>query len=84
MDLRGRGDDSSVPVTDRGGDQQLYVMSADGGDCETVLDEFATAGIDIEGLAASLQEEGAKSFVNSWNELMDVIDSKCATLAKAS
>jgi transaldolase len=60
------------------------IMSADGGDCETVLDEFATAGIDIEGLAASLQEEGAKSFVNSWNELMDVIDSKCATLAKAS
>jgi transaldolase len=60
------------------------IMSADGGDCETVLDEFATAGIDIEDLAARLQEEGAKSFVNSWNELMSVVDSKCATLAKAS
>jgi transaldolase len=60
------------------------IMSADGGDYETVLDEFATASIDIEDLAARLQEEGAKSFVNSWNELMSVIDSKCATLAKAS
>jgi transaldolase len=60
------------------------IMSADGGDCETVLDELATAGIDIDDLAARLQEEGAKSFVYSWNELMSVIDSKCATLAKAS
>ena len=31
-----------------------------------------------------LQDEGAKSFVNSWNELMGVIASKSATLAKAS
>jgi transaldolase len=60
------------------------IMSADGGDYETVLDELATAGIDVYDLAARLQEEGAKSFVNSWNELMSVIDSKCATLAKAS
>jgi transaldolase len=60
------------------------IMSADGGDCETVLDEFATAGIDIDALAARLQDEGAKSFVNSWNDLMDVIASKSATLAKAS
>jgi transaldolase len=35
-------------------------------------------------LAAQLQEEGAKSFVASWNELMGVIASKSATLAKAS
>ena len=34
-------------------------------------------------LAARLQDEGAKSFVNSWNELMGVIASKSATLAKA-
>jgi transaldolase len=60
------------------------IMSADGGDCETVLDEFATAGIDVYDLAARLQDEGAKSFVNSWNELMGVIASKSATLAKAS
>src|SRR6184192_3837211 len=59
------------------------IMSADGGDCEAVLDQFAKAGIDVEALAARLQDEGAKSFVNSWNELMNVIASKSATLAKA-
>ena len=60
------------------------IMSADGGDCEAVLDQFAKAAIDIDALAARLQDEGAKSFVNSWNELMGVIASKSATLAKAS
>jgi transaldolase len=60
------------------------IMSADGGDCEAVLNEFAAAGIDIDGLAAKLQDDGAKSFVSSWNDLMEVIASKSATLAKAS
>jgi transaldolase len=60
------------------------IMSADGGDCEAVLDQFAAAGIDIDKLAAKLQDEGAKSFVSSWSDLMEVIASKSATLAKAS
>ena len=60
------------------------IMSADGGDCETVLDQFTAEGIDIDDLGAKLQDEGAKSFVSSWNELMEVIGSKSATLAKAS
>ena len=60
------------------------IMSADGGQCEALLDQFAKAGIDVGKLAAQLQEEGAKSFVASWNELMGVIASKSATLAKAS
>jgi len=30
-----------------------------------------------------LQDEGAKALVTSWNELMKVIASKSATLAKA-
>jgi transaldolase len=59
------------------------IMSADGGDCEAVLDQFAAAGIDIDDLAARLQDDGAKSFVSSWKELMEVIASKSATLAKA-
>ena len=59
------------------------IMSADGGDCEAVLGQFAKAGIDVDALAVQLQEEGAKSFVNSWNELMGVIASKSATLKKA-
>ena len=60
------------------------IMSADGGDCETVLDQFAKAGVDVYALAAKLQEEGAKSFVDSWKDLMGVIDSKCAAIQKAS
>jgi transaldolase len=59
------------------------VMSADGGDCEAVLDQFAAAGIDIDDMGAKLQDEGAKSFVSSWNDLMQVIASKSASLAKA-
>ena len=59
------------------------MLPADGGDCEDVLAQFAKAGIDIDALAAQLQDEGAKSFVKSWNELMAVIASKSAALAKA-
>jgi len=57
------------------------IMSADGGDCEAVLNQFAAAGIDIDDLGAKLQDEGAKSFVSSWNDLMEVIASKSASLA---
>jgi transaldolase len=60
------------------------LLPVDGGDCEAVLTEFAKAGIDTDALAAQLQDEGAKSFVKSWNELMTVIASKSAALAKAS
>jgi transaldolase len=59
------------------------IMSADGGDCEAVLEQFAAAGVEVNGLAAKLQDDGAKSFVSSWNELMGVIASKSATLTKA-
>jgi len=57
-------------------------LPADGGDCEEVLAQFGKAGIDIDALAAQLQEEGAKSFVNSWHELMEKINSKSAALGK--
>ena len=62
------------------------ILPADGGDCEKVLAAFTKAGIDSDALAARLQDEGAKSFVGSWNELMDVIVAKSAALksAKAS
>jgi transaldolase len=59
-------------------------MPADGGDCEEVLARFARAGIDVHALSAQLQDEGAKSFINSWNDLMDVISSKCAVLNRTS
>ena len=60
------------------------ILSADGGDSEAVLAQFATAGIDVDALASRLQDEGAKAFVSSWNELMGVITAKSAALAKAS
>src|ERR1700736_31855 len=59
-------------------------MPADGGDCEEVLARFAAARIDVHALSAQLQDEGAKSFVNSWNDLMGVIGSKCDVLKRAS
>ena len=59
-------------------------MPADGGDCETVLAQFAKAGVDVDALAAQLQEEGAKAFTKSWNELMAVIASKTEALRKAA
>ncbi|MGH8654492.1 MAG: transaldolase family protein, partial [Gammaproteobacteria bacterium] len=59
------------------------ILPADGGDCEEVLAQFAKAGIDVDALAAQLQDEGAKSFVTSWNELMAVITSKSAALKEA-
>jgi transaldolase len=59
------------------------ILAADGGDCEETLAEFAKAGINVDALATQLQEEGAKSFVDSWNELLGVIDSKSAALKKA-
>src|SRR6059036_724497 len=59
------------------------LLSADGGDSEEILAEFAKEGVDIDALAVQLQEEGARSFVKSWNDLMEVISSKSVSL-KAS
>jgi transaldolase len=59
------------------------MLPADGGDSEEVLARFAGAGIDVDALAAQLQDEGAKSFVGSWHELMSVIAGKSAALTKA-
>jgi len=56
------------------------LLPADGGNGEEVLAQFARAGIDVDALAAQLQDEGARSFVKSWNELLAVISSKSALL----
>ena len=60
------------------------ILPADGGDCEEVLARFAKAGVDVDALATQLQDEGAKSFVKSWSDLMEVLASKSADLRKAS
>jgi transaldolase len=60
------------------------ILPVDGGDCEEVLAQFGKAGIDVDALAAQLQEEGAASFVKSWNDLLAVIASKSAALKAAA
>ena len=49
-------------------------MPADGGEGDELLARFAQAGIDTQALAAQLQTEGAKSFVDAWNHLMERVD----------
>jgi transaldolase len=63
--------------------RQPPLLPADGGDCEQVLARLAKAGLDIDGLALELQDEGAKSFVKSWSDLLSVIAGKSAALQKA-
>jgi transaldolase len=60
------------------------LLAPDGGDCERVLASFAQAGIGVDALAAQLQNEGAASFVKSWNDLMACVASKSAAMRKAS
>jgi len=60
------------------------ILPADGGDSEEVLSKFSESGIDIDALASQLQQEGANSFVQSWNELMLVIDSTGVLLERAA
>jgi transaldolase len=48
------------------------------------LANFIKAGIDIDAVAARLQDEGTKSFVKSWNDLMACIESKSTAIRKAS
>src|SRR5258708_4218852 len=45
-------------------------MLADRGDCQAILAPLAAANIDAHSLSGQLQDEGAKSFVNSWNDRM--------------
>lgn len=60
------------------------VMAAEGGESENILEEFSDAGIDIFRLADRLQEEGAKSFTKSWNELLAVLATKSTEIEKKS
>jgi transaldolase len=56
-------------------------MSRDGGDAEQVLASIARAGIDAEALARQLQDDGAKSFVDSWKDLLGAIETKSKALS---
>jgi transaldolase len=60
------------------------LLPVDGGDAEEVLARFSHVGVDKEALAAQLQREGAQSFSQSWNELMDSIASKTNAQGKTT
>jgi transaldolase len=56
-------------------------MAIDGGDADAVVGRFAAAGIDAGALAAKLQRDGARAFVESWQELLGRIANKAIALA---
>jgi transaldolase len=56
------------------------VIARDGADCEEVLAEFGRVGIELAKLGADLQTEGAKSFDDSWQDLLNAIEAKSKAL----
>ena len=49
----------------------------------SLLSQFRESGFDTHSLAAQLQDDGAKAFVRSWKDLMEVIASKSAEMRRA-
>ena len=74
-------EETLLDVADHGEIGEL--LPADGGDAEATLARFAAAGVDVDALAARLQQEGAEAFVRSWDELMACIAAKSDLLAVA-
>lgn len=58
-------------------------VSVGQGAIEDVVTQFSAAGVDVDRLGLELQDQGAKSFVKSWAELMDVIAAKGIELVHA-
>lgn len=56
-------------------------LPSDGGEYEALLARFATAGVNVTALAATLQSDGAKSFVAAWNDLLERIDAQSKAVA---
>ena len=51
-------------------------LPADGGDAESVIQEFRREGVDVEAVAARLQRKGVEAFAASWSGLMSNISEK--------
>ncbi len=56
-------------------------LRRDGGAASETLPAIAKAGVDLGALAADLQSEGAKSFDESWSDLLKAIETKSQALA---
>ena len=57
------------------------VLRRDGGAAAETLAAIAKASVDLSALAADLQSEGAKSFDESWSDLLKAIETKSQALA---
>jgi transaldolase len=55
-------------------------VDADPAQAESVLAELAVAGIDMEDVAETLEQEGVASFAKSFDELLAVLATKAAEL----
>ena len=55
-------------------------MPVDGGFAEQTIDEIRREGVDIEGLADKLQQEGGDSFKKSWSALIGGLEEKITKL----
>jgi transaldolase len=56
-------------------------LARDGGDGDETVAAYGRAGIDVVALANQLQMQGAKSFDDSWQDLLDAIGTKSQALA---
>ena len=58
-----------------------WLLPADGGDAEAVIEQFRLAGINVDALAEQLQREGVAAFATSWHTLLTRIREKSAAVA---
>ncbi|MGH8225587.1 MAG: bifunctional transaldolase/phosoglucose isomerase [Gammaproteobacteria bacterium] len=59
-------------------------LAADGGDADAVIKGANEAGVDTDKLASKLQEDGKRSFSDSYHKLLAQIEKKLAELREAS
>ena len=69
-------EETLIAFADHGRVGQL--VPTDGVEAEQLLRRFESAGIGVDALASRLQEEGKRSFVDSWSELLRTIESQLA------
>lgn len=53
-------------------------MAEDGGDADETIARIRSAGVDVAALGPQLQTDGAKSFVDSWTDLLACVESRAA------
>lgn len=64
---------------------QLHsALPRSGGNCEQVLADIGKTGIDLGKLAEDLQSQGARSFDDSWQKMLNAIQTKSKTLQEVS